>query len=168
MFDYMIVGSVVLFFIIMVAYIYIKDNESSRKLLLYEKAIEELNKKIYMLEKNLSSKDEEKDEEDLKTYIHERLENDMEKFGNFVLSSQKELRTQMREEMERITKRVDRIEENIKNFSSISNVHQSNDKKIIDLYNKGLSISEIARNLRIGLGEVELVLKIAGIRSYNK
>jgi len=46
----------------------------------------------------------------------------------------------------------------------LSEGYVSNEKKIISLYNKGLSVSEIARNLRVGIGEVELVLKIEGIK----
>ncbi|NPA73577.1 MAG: hypothetical protein GXO12_02590, partial [Epsilonproteobacteria bacterium] len=60
--------------------------------------------------------------------------------------------------------RINAIEEKIKQYSSLPDTYQSNDKRVVSLYNDGLTVSEIAKNLRMGIGEVELVLKIAGLK----
>lgn len=161
MYDYMIIGAVVLFFIIMIVYLNIKDSEASRKFILYERAIEDLNKKIYQLEKSSIVEDEEDDkEEHIKEYIDERLEEDIKKVTDFVVEYYRKLNN----EIDAINKKLEGIEEKIKKFSSLPDSYETNDKKVISLYNSGLTVSEIAKNLRMGIGEVELVLKIAGLK----
>ncbi len=164
MYNYIIIGLLIFFIIIVYIYLVIKDNESSKKFYLYEKAIEDLNKKIFDLEKNKQKKDTEIDKEYFQNYIDEKLKEDIQNITVFVLNSKKEMENELSNAKNDILKQVEYISEKIKNFASMQQTYQTNDKKIISLYNEGFGVNEIARKLRIGIGEVELVLKLAGIK----
>ncbi len=164
MYNYIIIGLLIFFIIIIYIYLIIKDNESSKKFYLYEKAIEDLNKKIFDLEKNKQQKDMEIDKEYFQNYIDEKLKEDIQNITVFVLNSKKEMENELSSAKNDILKQVEYISEKIKNFASMQQTYQTNDKKIISLYNDGFGVNEIARKLRIGIGEVELVLKLAGIK----
>ena len=163
MYDYLIYGAIAFVLFILLIYIYTKDNETSRKFFLYEKAIEELNKKLYDIEKELKSVSS-VDKDELKDYIDEVIEDNLEKITHFILSSKEEEEKRIKKIEATIEDKLTGLEDKIKSLTVIPENYQTNEKKIVSLYNKGLSVSEIARNLRIGIGEVELVLKIEGIK----
>jgi len=62
--------------------------------------------------------------------------------------------------------RIDRIEErSSKDISFLpSQAAASNEKIIIAQYSQGKSEASIAKDLRIGIGEVDLVLKLANLK----
>ncbi len=164
MYNYIIIGLLIFFIIIIYIYLIVKDNETNKKFYLYEKAIEDLNKKIFDLEKNKQTKNTKEDKEYFQNYIDEKLKEDIQNITVFVLNSKKEMENELSNVKNDILKQVEYISEKIKNFASMQQTYQTNDKKIISLYNEGFGVNEIARKLRIGIGEVELVLKLAGIK----
>ncbi len=163
MYDYLIYGAIAFVFFILLIYIYTKDSEASRKFFLYEKAIEELNKKLYEVEKELNSINS-VNKDELRDYIDEVVEDSLQKITKFVLSSKEEEEKRLEKIEATIEDKLAGLEDKVKSLTAIPENYQTNEKKIVSLYNKGLSVSEIARNLRIGIGEVELVLKIEGIK----
>jgi len=163
-YDYLIYGAMAFVFLILLFYMHTKDSEVSKKFFLYEKAIEDLNKKIYDIEKKLKAKDDISHKEQLKEYVDEVLEENLQKVTQFVVSFKSEQEQELTDTKAQMMQKIDQIEDKVKNFVVMPESYQSNEKKIVNLYNKGLSVSEIARNLRIGIGEVELVLKIEGIK----
>ena len=164
MYDYLIYGAVGFVFFILLIYIQTKDSETSKKFFLYEKAIEDLNKKIYDLEKELKQKNSAVNKQEIKEYIDENIEESLQKITQFVISFKNEQEKYLSEIKDNMEEKLTLIDDKIKNFTVMPESYSSNEKKIVNLYNKGLSVSEIARNLRIGIGEVELVLKIEGIK----
>jgi len=163
-YDYAIIAAASLFLIIIFIYMYIKDSEISRKFYLYEKAIEDLNKKIYTLEKNSKNVKKEIDIDEIREYIDERIEENIEKITSFVVESHNKTEKSVKEIVDNLMEKIDIVDEKIKKYSALPDTYQSNDKRVVSLYNNGLTVSEIAKNLRMGIGEVELVLKIAGIK----
>jgi len=164
-YDYLIYGAVGFIILILIFYMYAKDSEASKKFFLYEKSIEDLNKKIYDLEKKLDSKKSDNyTKEEIKEYIDEVVEENLQKITAFVLTAKKEQDAKIEDIRDEVLNKLQNFDEKVKNFNSLPDAYQSNEKKIINLYHKGLSVSEIARNLRLGIGEVELVLKIEGIK----
>ncbi len=164
MYDYAIIATGFLFLIIIFIYMYIKDSEVNRKFYLYEKAIEDLNKKIYTLEKNSKNTKKKIDIDEIREYIDEKIEENIEKITSFVVESHNKTENSIKEIMNSLTEKMNTVDEKIKKYSTLPDTYQSNDKRVVSLYNKGLTVSEIAKNLRMGIGEVELVLKIAGIK----
>ncbi len=164
MYDYLIYAAIAFIFFILLIYIQTKDSETTKKFFLYEKAIEDLNKKIYDLENELKQKDSIVTKEEIKEYIDENIEDSLQKLTQFVISSKNKQEKYLLEIKDDLEEKLALIDDKIKNFTLMPDSYSSNEKKIVSLYNKGLSVSEIARNLRIGIGEVELVLKIEGIK----
>jgi len=162
--NYLIIGLICLVLLILMIYLYTKDSESSRKFFLYERAIEDLNKKIYELEKSSKREHSADDDEEFKNYIDEIFESSMEKITHFIVTSRKKDEEDIKKLIDKVDSKLAHVEEKLKAINTIPESYQMNDKKIVNLYEKGLSVSEIARNLRVGIGEVELVLKIAGIK----
>ncbi len=167
MYEYTVLVLICIVFVAMLFYIYIKDTQTSRKFFLYEKAIEELNKKVYELEKNNFAKKNDTEDiriKDIENDIENRLKEETEKITNYIVAVQNEFKSELKTNISELYSKIENIEEKFKNFYSVSDNYQSNNKQIVSLHEKGLSVSEIARNLRVGMGEVELVLKLAGVR----
>ena len=164
MYDYLIYGAAGFVFFMLLIYIQTKDSEMSKKFFLYEKAIEDLNKKIYDLEKELKKQDSMSDKHEIKEYIDDNIEESLQKITQFIVSFKNEQEKYLSEIKDNMEEKLTFIDDKIKNLTIMPESYSSNEKKIVNLYNKGLSVSEIARNLRIGIGEVELVLKIEGIK----
>ena len=63
------------------------------------------------------------------------------------------------------TARIDRLESRTKEMSGLpTGTSSSNEKMIVAQYARGRSEAEIAKDLRIGIGEVDLVLKLANLK----
>ena len=165
MYDYLIIGGALLVVVILFVYLYSKDAEVSKKFFLYERSIEDLNKKVFDLEKALKKKDSSNElKKEIKEYVDSIIEENLEKISEFVLLQRDENRASFEKFKSEIIEKIERVNERVKNINLIPEEFHSNEKSIIELYEKGLSVSEIARRLRIGIGEVELVLKIEGIK----
>ncbi len=165
MYDYLIIGGALLVVVILFVYLYSKDAEVSKKFFLYERSIEDLNKKVFDLEKALKKKDSSNElKKEIKEYVDSIIEENLEKISEFVLLQRDENRAGFEKFKSEIIEKIERVNERVKNINLIPEEFHSNEKSIIELYEKGLSVSEIARRLRIGIGEVELVLKIEGIK----
>jgi len=164
-YDYLIIGGALLVVVILFVYLYSKDAEVSKKFFLYERSIEDLNKKVFDLEKALKKKDSSNElKKEIKEYVDSIIEENLEKISEFVLLQRDENRAGFEKFKSEIIEKIERVNERVKNINLIPEEFHSNEKSIIELYEKGLSVSEIARRLRIGIGEVELVLKIEGIK----
>ena len=59
---------------------------------------------------------------------------------------------------EQQSKEINIVEFPTKSFNSVTATHHSRKSEIEELYNNGYSVSEIARELNIGKGEIELML----------
>ncbi|NWF66122.1 MAG: hypothetical protein HXX81_01510, partial [Campylobacterales bacterium] len=65
--DYYIYGGFGVAFLFVLAYLYIKDLEQSKKMKLYEKSIEDLNLQLFKLRKEIKSKEMDNDFLDIET-----------------------------------------------------------------------------------------------------
>ena len=82
-----------------------------------------------------------------------------------VVASLKDVEKIMQHFRDEQSARIDRIESRTKEMSFASVVpSSSNEKMILSLFAKGKSEAEIAKDLRIGVGEVDLVLKLANLK----
>lgn len=140
------VGIVVLFVLIFI-FFYVKDSESQRRLARCEKSLDGLNKDIFKLQKMLKNtpKSAEMEFDFRKSLddIYAIIEKDREYVDN------------------KLTILEERLKENSLYPSSSSNI---DDRRIIALFKDGWSIENIARELMITKSEVEFVLKLADIK----
>ncbi len=154
---------------LLIAYFYMRDQAVTKQLSAYERAIDDLNSRVYRLEQ----KQTEERDENLPDFAQEleavetRLNQKLNDLSDPLLKAIRAIR-QMENEMIRINdtlnERISRIEENNRLSSMSATSKLINEKAIIELYKNGYSAEEIAKRERTPLGEVELILKIANLK----
>lgn len=150
--------------------VYIRDVEVSKKLLIYEKSIEELNYQNHVLNKTLNelsmaTKEPAVDPKALESKILNHVKEEIHQSVLPLVGSLKDVEKIMQNFRDEQSARIDRLENRTKEMSfASSSPSSSNEKVIVSQYAKGRSEAEIAKDLRIGIGEVDLVLKLANLK----
>ena len=150
--------------------VYIRDVEVNKKLLIYEKSIEELNYQNHVLNKTLNelsmaTKEPAVDPKTLESKILNHVKEEIHQSVLPLVGSLKDVEKIMQNFRDEQSARIDRLENRTKEMSfASSSPSSSNEKVIVSQYAKGRSEAEIAKDLRIGIGEVDLVLKLANLK----
>jgi len=158
---FIIVLSLIIFFI------YLKDKEMNKKLSIYEKAIEDLNKRIFLLEKNQKkiilsqNTDIEHEIKKIENSIKFRVEEAVVPLTKSI----KDIQWIVNKFQNEIDSRIENLEVLTKEMNSlISSGDKIDENKIIELYKEGMNIDEIAKMQKISQGKVDLVLKLANLK----
>ena len=123
---------------IIIALVFIKDGETNRKFARFERTIEGLMQENFSLKKQLSALSSDKqdnaanDTDALKEELKAKLEADLN---------------------EKITPIV-------KAIKNIERIIDGENDQIIRMFNSGKSVEQIAKDMRLGVGKVELALKM--------
>lgn len=137
-------------FVVVFIFFYIKDGESQKRLLRYEKSLDDLNKEIYKIQKFLKNNNGE-------GAGQQNLSAD---FRNSV----DDIYAIIEKDREYVDNKLAIIEDKIKELnyfpSSSSNI---DDRRVIAMYKDGWSVESIARELRITKSEVDFILKVANV-----
>lgn len=153
--------------IIIFLMVYIRDIEINKKLAIYERSIEELNYQNHVLNKALKDFGN-KESFDAKAFEKKMLELTKQEVQQTVIpmvSSLQDIESIIERFKEEQTARIDRLESRTKEMSGLpTGTSSSNEKMIVAQYARGRSEAEIAKDLRIGIGEVDLVLKLANLK----
>ncbi len=153
--------------IIIFLMVYIRDIEINKKLAIYERSIEELNYQNHVLNKALKDISN-KESFDAKGFEKKMLELTKQEVQQTVIpmvSSLQDIEEIIERFKEEQTARIDRLESRTKEMSGLpTGTSSSNEKMIVAQYARGRSEAEIAKDLRIGIGEVDLVLKLANLK----
>ena len=148
--------------------IFIRDTEITKKLSIFERSIEDLNYQNHVLNKTLkelSSKQNDFDPHAFERMMIEKMKQEVQNTALPMLGSLREIESVLERFKEEQGSRIDRLESRTKEISSLSSpTSSSNEKMIVAQYNRGRSEAEIAKDLRIGIGEVDLVLKLANLK----
>lgn len=147
--------------------VFVRDMEINKKLLIYEKSIEELNYQNHVLNKAINdiSKKENVEMKVFEQKMIERMKSEVQSTVLPMISSLQDIETIMENFKEEQSARIDRIESRTKEMNCLpSSTSSSNEKMIVAQYARGKSEAEIAKDLRIGIGEIDLVLKLANLK----
>ncbi len=177
--DYLIfigIGIVVLFIVV---YLYIKDLENNRKLKSYEKSIEELNKQVYNLQKTTKDlEDGSSTTKNSSTHLKKELDDKLNEIRaelqgevknavsslNPLIDVLQDVQKSFQLHQNKINRRMIEIEERVKAVISIPTNSTSLDEvRIAAMFKNGKNIEEIAKELRVPKGEVELSLRLANL-----
>lgn len=153
--------------IIIFLMVFVRDMEINKKLLIYEKSIEELNYQNHVLNKAINdiSKKENVEIKVFEQKMVERMKSEVQNTILPMISSLQDIETIMENFKEEQSARIDRIESRTKEMNCLpSSTSSSNEKMIVAQYARGKSEAEIAKDLRIGIGEIDLVLKLANLK----
>jgi uncharacterized protein YoxC len=148
--------------------VYLRDIEVNKKLAIFERSIEELNYQNHVLNKafNDIAKQESFDAKAFERKMLELNKSDIQQTIVPIITSLQDIESIIESFKEEQSARIDRLESRTKEMSNLSSsgTSSSNEKMIIAQYSRGRSEAEIAKDLRIGIGEVDLVLKLANVK----
>lgn len=147
--------------------VYIRDVEINKKLSIFERSIEELNYQNHVLNKVMkdASAKEVFDAKAFERKILELTKNEVQNSVVPMVASLQDIEHIIETFKEEQTTRIDRLESRTKEMSGIpTGTSSSNEKMIVAQFARGRSEAEIAKDLRIGIGEVDLVLKLANLK----
>ncbi len=148
-------------------YVLSKDGEYRRHIHSVASVVEELNRDIFYLKKELKDtkinlkKDNSRmsDEE-----IYQEVERTVYDMVRPLSMGLKRVEDALQNIDEQIDMRVSSLESGVKQISIPSSIHGNDDEKIITLFQQGVSIETISKELHISKPEVEFVLKINKIK----
>ncbi len=161
--------------LLLIAFFYLRDKSVFQKLHAYERAIDDLNNRLYELEVKQELAPQAPSEmidtsaEVTKALqeVEDRLDEKLHEVGEPLLRTIRAIKTlesNFETLDERLSSRLERIESERKISGNNDENSGANETRIIDLYKEGMSIEKIAKKERVPQGEVELILRIAKLR----
>jgi len=140
------------FMLFLFFYILKREKIIEQKFAAIEVSLEELNKEVFLLKKDLKKDNTIKTVEKIEEIV-ETIVDDIK----FMEEKNKKFYDKIENEVSKIYSQIK------KNSLSFSNLNKHEEDKILSLYKNGYSVEEISRELRIPAGEIELILKFSNI-----
>jgi len=161
-----LIGVIALVVIIMIM-MSIKDGETSKKLSRYEQSIDNIAQQNHRLRKEILqlTKNRDKFMDEMEETLEGRVKEQVQQSVYPLIQSMREIENVMQSFQDEQIERIDKIEDRRTEINySPKGAVISNEKLIIAQYSQGKSEAVIAKDLRIGIGEVDLVLKLANFK----
>jgi len=145
--------------------IYFKDLQTSRRISRYEITIDDLNKRVFSLEKLVKQLQKEAiNKETISREIDKQIQNSNKDLAKSLLEAANTIKDSFKRFAEDVNQKVEELEGRVRDFSPVGSSDLSIDEdRVISMYNDGHTVDEIARTLRAGRGQVEFILKISNI-----
>ena len=155
--------------LLLIAFFYSRDKSVFQKLMAYERAIDDLNRRLYELESKKTPQKKENTTEVLKVLsdVEARLDSKFDEISDPLLRTIRAVKTMEKNLLtlqEKVDLRIAKIEESTKLTSLTNNSINASEQRIIEMFQEGRSIEKIAKKERVSQGEVELILRIANLR----
>jgi len=151
----------------LIYYVFTKDSEYNKNIRSVASVVEDLNKEIFYLKKNV--KDTQKTIIENRSRmsdneIYQEVERTVYDMIQPISIGLKRVQENLEVIDERIDSRLSSLESGVKQISLPSSVHGNDDEKIISLFKQGVSLETISKELHLSKAEVEFVLKINKIK----
>ena len=159
-------GGIGFVLVCLLLYVIIKDKDTSKRISRFEGAIETLAKELYKIQKT-----------------QQKIQSDQANYDFLSSDQSEEKQNAINDKISALNKKVIKLDKDIdllKNHYDEKIISLENrmreygyfspssgdvdEKKIIDMFQSGFSVDSIAKELRIGRGEVEFTLKLANIK----
>ena len=153
--------------LIIIVYLAIKEKESARKMAMIEIGIDTLNQELFRITKELETLRKQTGESS-----RQDLEIDTDVIDSIVHNKLKPFAIQMQNLDEKIiflsedlTKSIQQMQKQLKQITFPNEHAVPPEKQILQLHSQGYDAESIAKQLRLGKGEVDLVLKFSKIHA---
>ncbi len=150
----------------MLYFIISKDAHYTKNIRSIASVVEELNKEIFFLKKELAKSAQKltdtqrmSDEE-----IYQEIERSVYDMVQPLKGTLQEIHQDIDSLRSEVELRVAQLESGVKQIAIPSSIHGNDDEKIISLYQQGIAVETIAKELHLSKPEVEFVLKINKIK----
>lgn len=157
-----IIGFVVVLAIFFV-FLLLKDSETNKKFARYERALESLMQENFALKKQLDAfaldNFSNTDTDALEMKLNANIERSVNEKIAPIFSALKNIEGVLDEFASEQQSRLFSLEERTREINKITPSIHDETEQIVRMYNEGKSIEQIAKDMRIGVGRVELALK---------
>ncbi|NPA88299.1 hypothetical protein C6V80_07725 [Caminibacter pacificus] len=150
---YIMFGGVSFFMFFLFFYVLKVEKMIERKFAAFELTVEELNKEVYLIKKELKRNDTLNTLEEIEKII-ETIVDDIKT----IEETNKDMYESLKEEIAELSNELKKNK-----IPEYTNISRHEEEKIINMYKSGYKVEEISRELRIPAGEIELILKFANI-----
>ena len=163
--DLMIFAIFGLILTVLFVLVFVKDLEVSRKFSRYEKAIEGLIQELHAVKKQVTNLDRsepgEFDAAQLESSLEQRLNEKINQKITPIINTLQSIESSIDSFQSQQQDRLFTLEERTKSNSKITAPNGEDDeKRIVQMYSEGKSVEGIAKELCVGVGKVELTLKL--------
>lgn len=161
--DLLVIVGIGAFLFILLILFFFKDAETSKKFNRYEKIIEDLIQQNHQLRRDFISREKEERSrfQAFEQHLHNKMQDEINTNVFPLLETLKDIENVMQEFKDEQQERMFSLEEQTKSMKKFANpMKVANDKLIIQSYREGKRVDDIAKDLRIGVGEVEFILKM--------
>jgi len=148
-------------------YVYSKDADYSKNIRSVATVVEELNRELFYLKKNLvetqasiKENSQRMNDED----IYQEIERSVYDMVHPLSQGLQQLQENINAIDSEINNRIAHLESGVKQISIPTSIHGNDDEKILSLFKQGVSLETISKELHISQPEVEFVLKINKIK----
>jgi len=148
-------------------YVYSKDAHYSKNIRSVATVVEELNRELYYVKKNISETQNSIKANSQRMNdeaIYEEIERSVYDMVQPLSLGLKQLQDNLNAIDAEIGSRISQLESGVKQISIPTSVHGNDDEKILSLFKQGVSVETISKELHISQPEVEFVLKINKIK----
>ena len=160
--EYLLLGCLIAFLII-IYLIYTKDAEQARKIRAIASVLEKSQRDLYLLDKKIEQELtilSETIPSESSLHVRESIQSEVQVVSEAVVDALKEIENSFDAYSKKHERRLQKLESNLKSLTLPSSLSGMDDEKIINLFNQGIGLETIAKELRISKTEVEFVLKI--------
>lgn len=166
LFEYLL--AIMAFFILyLLYYVYTKDAHYSRNIRSVATAVEELNRELFYVKQKLGQTQESMSESAQRMnddMIYGEIERNIYDTFHPLSSALEQLQQNFNSIEIELNNRMSQLESGVKQISIPLSVHGNDDEKIIALFQQGIPLETISKELHISKPEVEFVLKINKIK----
>jgi hypothetical protein len=150
-------------------YVVTKESEVSSQIRSIAKAVEDLHRELFMMDKRLKQELEiiaslQESVPVSQHSLHAELGREVNEISVPILESLGQIEGSLAAYKEKTENRLRYLEERIRNLSLPTSISGLDDEKVISRYNQGIEVDTIAKELRLSKAEVEFVLKINQLR----
>ncbi|CAI6152908.1 MAG: hypothetical protein SPLUMA2_SPLUMAMAG2_00314 [uncultured Sulfurimonas sp.] len=148
-------------------YVYAKDASYTRNIRSVASVVEEMNRELFYLKKNLTETQgsiKENSQRMNDEAIYEEIERSVYDMVQPLSLGIKQLQDNLNAIDTEVSNRIAHLESGVKQISIPTSVHANDDTKILSLFKQGVSVETISKELHISQPEVEFVLKINKIK----
>ena len=149
---------------IIIALIFIKDNETNKKFTRYERAIESAMQENYNLKKQLAAlanfkPDDDEQLKDVKDELKEQINEQINEKIVPIIRAIKSIERVIDDFANEQKDRMFNLEERTRDINKITPSVINEEEQILKMFKDGKSAAMIAKDLHVGMGRVEFVLK---------